>query len=74
MVIFYKLILKVGAEEIRRAAAPNDHPIFINALADIVTSHLQNNVPLNPKFLMRCPHCVNSRCLESKKWFKTLCN
>lgn len=63
----------MGAEKIRRAAAPNDHPVFINALTDIVSKHLKSNQTVSPKFLMRCPHCTNPRCIESKKWFKALC-
>ncbi|XP_033218856.1 ferrochelatase, mitochondrial [Belonocnema kinseyi] len=58
---------------IRRAAAPNDHPIFIDALTDIVFSHLRSNQPVNPKLLTRCPHCVNPNCLASKNWFAKVC-
>lgn len=69
----YKIsILQIGAEKIRRAAAPNDHPLFINALSDIVSTHLKSNQKLTPKFTMRCPHCVNPRCYESKKWYTAL--
>lgn len=69
-----ELAEEVGAEQIRRAAAPNDHPLFIDALCDLVVSHLKSDVKVNPKFLMRCAHCVNPRCLESKKWYKQFCN
>ncbi|XP_065218792.1 ferrochelatase, mitochondrial [Planococcus citri] len=65
---------KVGAEAIRRAAAPNDHSLFIDALADIVARHLRNNEPISPKFTLRCPHCVNPKCYESKQWFQKLCS
>ncbi|XP_037029533.1 ferrochelatase, mitochondrial [Bradysia coprophila] len=68
-----ELAKEIGAERIGRAAAPNDHPIFINALSDIVINHLNSSVTVNPKFLMRCPHCVNPRCLESKKWYTKFC-
>lgn len=71
--IFINRNLQIGAEQIRRAAAPNDHPLFINALSDVVISHLKSSVKVNPKFLMRCPHCVNPRCLESKKWYTSFC-
>lgn len=63
---------KVGAEQIRRAAAPNDHPLFVRALSEIVSQHLKSNVPLTPKFTMRCPRCTNPRCIESKKWYAAL--
>ncbi|XP_023173886.1 ferrochelatase, mitochondrial [Drosophila hydei] len=68
-----ELAKEVGVEEIRRAAAPNDHPLFINALSSIVADHLKSEQPVNPKFLMRCPMCTNNRCRESKKWYQQLC-
>jgi protoporphyrin/coproporphyrin ferrochelatase len=62
-------------EQIERAAAPNDHPLFINALTDVVVEHMKSGVKISPKFQTRCPHCVNPKCGESKKWFKQqLCN
>ncbi|XP_014241265.1 ferrochelatase, mitochondrial isoform X2 [Cimex lectularius] len=64
---------ELGIECIRRAAAPNDHPLFISALADVVTSHLNSDQRINPKFLTRCPHCRNKNCEESKQWYKKLC-
>ncbi|XP_046489298.1 ferrochelatase, mitochondrial isoform X1 [Neodiprion pinetum] len=69
----HDLAKELRIETIRRAAAPNDHPIFIDALTDIVASHLKSNQPINPKFLTRCPHCVNARCRYSKSWFAELC-
>lgn len=69
-----ELAHEVGAEKIGRAAAPNDHPLFIDALTDVVHSHLRNGHKVNPKFLLRCPVCVNSKCSASKQWFRELCN
>lgn len=71
---FYGKLYKVGVEEMRRAAAPNDHPTFISALSSIVADHLKENIPVSTKFLMRCPMCVNERCKESKKWYKQICS
>ena len=68
------LAKEIGAEKIRRAAAPNDHPMFIQALTDVVIKHMNNEQRINPKFLTRCPHCVNSKCLDSKTWFNELCS
>lgn len=67
-----ELAAEVGAEEIRRAAAPNDHPLFIEALSSTIANHLKSSNIVTPKFLMRCPHCTNARCIESKKWYKQL--
>lgn len=64
---------ELGVECMRRSAAPNDHPLFISALADIVSTHLKSDQKVNPKFLTRCPHCVNPRCAKSKEWFEQYC-
>jgi ferrochelatase len=69
-----ELAEKVGVEEIRRVPAPNDHPLFIEALTSIVNTHLQNKVAVGSKFLNRCPHCVNASCYHSKKWYSEVCN
>lgn len=66
-----ELAAEVGAESIRRAVAPNDHPLFIDAMTDLVVKHMESGVSVSPKFLMRCPECVNQRCHESKNWFRT---
>lgn len=68
-----ELAAEIGAEQIRRAAAPNDHPLFINAMSDLVAQHLRGDTNVSPKFLMRCPQCVNLRCRESKNWYRTFC-
>lgn len=68
-----ELAAEIGAEKIRRAAAPNDHPLFINAMSDLIVNHLMGDVNVSAKFLMRCPECVNSRCRESKNWYRTFC-
>ncbi|XP_015117159.1 ferrochelatase, mitochondrial [Diachasma alloeum] len=68
-----ELAKELGIDKIRRAAAPNDHPLFIDALTDIVTTHLRSKQAYNPKFLTRCPHCVNDNCGLSKTWFQRVC-
>lgn len=67
------LAKELGVEMIRRAAAPNDHPLFIDALTDLVKSNLHSNQSVSPKFLTRCPHCTNARCHQAKSWFAKLC-
>ncbi|KAL1493248.1 hypothetical protein ABEB36_011338 [Hypothenemus hampei] len=65
---------KVGIEIIRRVPTPNDHPLFIQALVDIVKQHLKSSQPVNPKLLNRCPHCENLSCISSKRWFAENCS
>lgn len=64
---------EIGVEVIRRVPAPNDHPLFINALTDLVKDHFENGKAVGLKFLNRCPHCVNPTCVHSKKWYKQVC-
>ncbi|KAE8751700.1 hypothetical protein FOCC_FOCC001548 [Frankliniella occidentalis] len=64
---------ELGELNIKRAPAPNDHPLFIEGMADIVKSHLEGKTAINPKFLTRCPHCVNERCHSSKQWWRSIC-
>lgn len=66
---------EIGAEQVRRCPAPNDNPLFIRAMADIVKNHVTGDGPsVSSKFLNRCPHCTNKRCYETKKWFNEICN
>lgn len=69
----HELAEELKIDPIGRAAAPNDHPVFIEALTDIVDKHLKSPMKLNPKFLNRCAHCVNPRCKKSKEFFRELC-
>ncbi|VVC90787.1 unnamed protein product [Leptidea sinapis] len=64
---------EAGVTQIERAAAPNDHPTFIAALADVVQRHLSVGPAVSRQFLSRCPHCVSPRCQSSKEFYKTLC-
>ncbi|KAJ8947143.1 hypothetical protein NQ318_002504 [Aromia moschata] len=67
------LAKEVNVDFIRRVPTPNDHPLFIQALSDIVKAHLKRKLPILPKFLTRCPHCVNDNCIDSKQWFSKVC-
>lgn len=63
----------VGVDVIRRVPAPNDHPMFIEGITNIVLNHLNTNTLASPKFLKRCPHCINESCLKTKRWFAEVC-
>ncbi len=45
-----------------RADALNAAPHFLDALADIVQSHLAGNMPTSPTYRHRCPGCTNADC------------
>ncbi|KAF6760282.1 ferrochelatase [Ephemerocybe angulata] len=75
----YELDLEYGKEakergmEVYRAESLNDSPVFVRALADIVTEHLQDceagKGPVSTQFGLRCPGCTNETCGEQKAWF-----
>ncbi|XP_071140754.1 ferrochelatase, mitochondrial-like [Mytilus edulis] len=54
---------------IRRAAAMNDNPIFIEAQANLVKDHLASNIACSKQLLLRCPLCVNGTCGKTKAFF-----
>ena len=60
--------------EVRRAESLNESPVFIRALADIVSQHLKeyNTGKIGPTSVqldLRCPGCTNATCGQQKKWF-----
>jgi ferrochelatase len=65
---------KVGAENILRCAAPNDHPLFIDALVDVVRRHLkkvsEEKQAIPTQYTLRCPMCENPTCGEARAYFK----
>ncbi|GFQ93214.1 ferrochelatase, mitochondrial [Trichonephila clavata] len=67
-----ELAEKIGVKNFRRVAAPNDHPAFIEGLADIVKFHLNQGTMCNPQLLLRCPLCPKATCHHTKAWLSTL--
>ncbi|KAJ3517197.1 hypothetical protein NLJ89_g643 [Agrocybe chaxingu] len=75
----YELDLEYAKEarehgiEVHRAASLNDSPVFIRALADIVTEHLRECAagkgPTSIQLGLRCPGCTNATCGQQKAWF-----
>lgn len=61
---------EVGAEQIGRCATPNDHPTFIEGIANLVKDHLHQGPRVNPQLLLRCPMCTNPSCGEAKNWLR----
>ncbi|KAL7421056.1 ferrochelatase hem15 [Cryptotrichosporon argae] len=64
---------KLGVH-LTRAESLNDSPIFIRALADLVTAHLKEQdagaPPTSAQLLLRCPKCTNPRCERTKEWLR----
>ena len=60
------VLLQSGVNHIHRAVSLNDDPQFIEALADIVQSHLQSGTTGSKQLKLRCPMCVNSVCSKMR--------
>jgi len=60
---------EAGIENIRRAASLNDSPTFIQAMADVVKTHLESGTNCSRQLPLRCPMCVNPTCGHAKEFF-----
>ncbi|XP_035232942.1 ferrochelatase, mitochondrial-like [Stegodyphus dumicola] len=67
-----ELAHKIGVKHFRRVPAPNDHPSFIECLADIVKNHLNSEEICSQQLLLRCPLCAQATCDQTKKWLSDL--
>ncbi|HEU4699983.1 MAG TPA: ferrochelatase [Gemmatimonadales bacterium] len=57
-----ELAHQVGITRYVRAPALNDAPVFLDALADIVATHLHSNEVCGVNYPVRCPGCTNPDC------------
>lgn len=64
-----EIIGEAGQPGIKRADSLNGSPVFIQALADVALAHLKSGIACSKQMGLRCPGCVNQKCLESKKFF-----
>ncbi|CAF1029856.1 unnamed protein product [Adineta steineri] len=63
------LAASAGVEMIRRCASLNDSPTFIQAMADIVSKHLQSQRRHTTQLPLRCPGCTNVSCEQMRRFF-----
>jgi ferrochelatase len=54
----------------------NDSPIFIRAIADMVSDHMKaydagEIGPIGRQITLRCPQCTNPKCGKTKDWLAT---
>lgn len=48
---------------------PRSFPASVQALADLVQSHLKSNMVCSRQLTLRCPLCTNPTCGETKAFF-----
>jgi ferrochelatase len=51
-----------GITRFVRAPAPNDNPLFLDALADVVLQHLASGAAASRQYALHCPGCTNPEC------------
>ena len=51
-----------GYDKLVRARSLNDHPLFIEALAQIVEEHIRGERKPSQNMKLRCPDCKNPEC------------
>jgi len=61
---YAELAHELGLEGFRRAPALNDSPLFLDAMADLVQSHLAGASLHSAKYRERCPGCTNAACRQ----------
>lgn len=62
---------EAGVEKIVRAESLNDGKIFIDAMANLVKSHLESSDKHSKQLSLRCPMCVNPVCGKTKEFFQS---
>ncbi len=55
----------------KRVESLNADPIFIEAMADLVSKHLKSNQKVSKQLLLRCPSCSNEKCGKTKEYFSS---
>jgi ferrochelatase len=59
---YAELAHSLGMHGFRRAPSLNARTEFLDALADIVASHLEAGIPWSGNYRQRCPGCTNTAC------------
>jgi protoporphyrin/coproporphyrin ferrochelatase len=61
---YRELAEQSGIAHFGRAPALNASPIFLDALAELVSHHLRSGKPCSPQYRLRCPGCTNPDCRQ----------
>ncbi|MFS8201099.1 ferrochelatase [Streptomyces sp. CWNU-52B] len=61
---FARTARKAGVSRFRRAPAPNDDPLFLDALARVVADHLRSGRDCGRQFTLPCAGCTDRACRE----------
>jgi len=63
---------KLKFETFSRVPAANDHPIFLEGLADLIKEHIEKGETISAQMTRRCPGCTKPNCKRTREWLKRL--
>ena len=65
---------KLKFETFARVPAANEHPKFLEGLADLVAEHLKSGETISAQMRRRCPGCFKDNCKRTRAWLEHLDN
>jgi len=63
---------KLNFETFVRVPAANDHPKFIQGLANLIKEHIESRETIPAQMRRRCPGCTKDNCQLTRTWLKRL--
>lgn len=63
---------KLKFETFARVPAANDHPKFLEGLADLIKDHLESGETMSAQMRRRCPGCTKDNCKRTRAWLQRL--
>lgn len=63
---------KLHFETFVRVPTLNDHPKFIEGLADLIKEHLESRTTISAQMRRRCPGCTKDNCKQTRAWLERL--
>lgn len=63
---------KLNFETFVRVPTLNDHPKFLEGLADLIQDHLESRQTISAQMRRRCPGCTKDNCKRTREWLARL--
>lgn len=63
---------KIKFETFARVSTANDHPKFLEGLADLIKDHLDSKQTISAQMRRRCPGCTKDNCKRTRTWLERL--
>lgn len=63
---------KLKFETFARVPAANDHPRFIDGIAELIKQHLDSKETISAQMRRRCPGCTKENCKQTRAWLARL--